>query len=152
MGIQEAEERNVGTTNPASSNMRDCLTGDNRVVPVQENVAMVINEGTPSDQTGFDNQVPLNLLPYKKDHITIEHARKMYRFRHVLKRDDYMIGLVYSHESSVTEYRAELEIMYDALMVIGKLVDENKIVQLATQMGIKIWDKQAILNFSDLQQ
>jgi hypothetical protein len=143
---------NVGNTNHTSSNMTDYLTGGVRMLPVQEDLIMVVNEGTMSDQTGFDNRVPLNLLPYKKDQITIERARKTYRYRHVLKRDDYTIGLVYSQESSVTEYRAELEIMFDALMAVGKLVYERKIVQLATEMGIKRWDKQTILSFSDLQQ
>jgi hypothetical protein len=147
-----AIERNVGTTKPASSNMMNYLTGGATEETVQENDRIVINDGTQSDLTGFDNRVPLNLLPYKKDQITIEHARKTYRFRHVLKRYDYTIGLVYSNESSVTEYRAELEIMFDTLMVIGKLVYEKKIVKLATQMGIKRWDKQAIQSFSDLQQ
>jgi hypothetical protein len=152
METEDTEERNVGTTNSASSNMRDYLTGSASVVHVQENTAVDINEGTLSDQTSFDNRVPLNLLPYKKDQITIEHARMTYRFRHVLKKDNYTIGLVYSQESSVTEYRAELEIMYDTIVAIGKIVYEKKIVQLATQMGIKRWDKQSILSFSDLQQ
>jgi hypothetical protein len=152
METELAIERNVGTTKPASSNMMNYLTGGATEETVQENDRIVINDGTQSDLTGFDNRVPLNLLPYKKDQITIEHARKTYRFRHVLKRYDYTIGLVYSNESSVTEYRAELEIMFDTLMVIGKLVYEKKIVKLATQMGIKRWDKQAIQSFSDLQQ
>ena len=89
------------------------------------------------------------MLPYKK---TVEHARKTYRFRHVLKRDDYTIGLVHNGENTVMEYRAELEIMYDELMAIGKIVYEKKIVQMATHMGVKRTDKQAILSFSDLQQ
>jgi hypothetical protein len=154
-GEGEIERMGMGTvanTGHTSSNMREYLTGGTRVIPVRESVASVVNAETISEQTSFDNRVPLNLLPYKKDQITINHARKTYRYRHVLRRNDSTIGLFYSDASSVTEYRAELEILFDAIMAVGKLVYQRQLVHLASEMGINRWDKQTILSFSDLQQ
>jgi hypothetical protein len=81
--------------------------------------------------------VPLNLLPYKKDQITIEHARKTYRYRHVLKREDSTIGLVFNNERCVEEYKIELEFMFDSIIAAGKVAYEKRIVGLAGEMGIK---------------
>ena len=118
----------------------------------QRDGEVIRNEASIAQPVFFDNRVPLNLLPYKKDQITIEHARMTYRYRHVLKRNDSTIGLVYNNENSVDDYRAELELVFDEIMVAGKAAYETQLVCVAKQMGITRFDKQEICNFSDLQQ
>ncbi len=105
-------------------------------MPVQESERLVVNSLSSSLSGNFDNRVPLNLLPYKKDQITIEHARRTYRYRHVLNRDDSTIGLVYNDETNVTEYRAEMELLFDAIIAAGKLAYERRIVSLAAEIQV----------------
>jgi hypothetical protein len=135
------------------NNMRRFFTGraEERQIPQDVRARNAI-AGVGNQSAVFDNRVPLNLLPYKKDQITIEHARKTYRYRHAMKQNDSTIGLVYNNESNITEYRAELELIWDELIVAGKFAYERRIICLATEMGLKRLDKQTICNFSDLQR
>ena len=100
--IEGVGERTVGNTNHTSSNMMDYLIGGVRMVPVHENVAMVVNEGTMSDPTSFDNRVPLNMLPYKKDQITFELAGEVQRLVGRI-RNRVMVGLDIEREEDGSE-------------------------------------------------
>jgi hypothetical protein len=152
---EDQDEDSSDRVESTSANMARFLTDRTREKRV-ERVGEVVVANTPNtveQQLGvFDNRVPLSLLPYKKDQITIEHARKTYKYRHVLKRNDSTVGLVYNNESCVVAYRAELSTMFDEILLEGKCVYEKQIVHMAKAMGIKRWDGQDISNFSDLQQ
>jgi hypothetical protein len=150
---QESDEESLAIASNTSSNMRNYFQRATGAMSLQQGCEAVVVNAAPIAQSGiFDNRVPLNLLPYKKDQITIEHAKMTYRYRHVLKQDDSTIGLVHTGEISVADYRTELEVMFDNIMVAGKHAYESQIVLLSKEMGIKRCDKQDICNFSDLQQ
>ncbi len=95
----ESNESEINT----STNMRRFFTGGAEERQIQQDVqARNAIAGVGNQSVVFDNRVPLNLLPYKKDQITIEHARKTYRYRHVMKQNDSTIGLVYNNETLPT--------------------------------------------------
>ncbi len=133
---QQLEDESYANATSTSSNMRNYLSGGAPGMPVQESERLVVNSLSSSSSGNFDNRVPLNLLPYKKDQITIEHARRTYRCRHVLNRDDSTIGLAYNDGTNVTEYRAEKELIFDAIIAAGKLAYERRIVSLAAEIQV----------------
>jgi hypothetical protein len=95
---QEIAGDSFGNAINTSSNMRNYLTGGNEEAIEMESKARVVFADLIVQSSVYDNRVPLNLLPSKKDQITIEHARKTYRYRHVLKLDGSTIGLGFNRE------------------------------------------------------
>ena len=107
---EDQDEERSDRAESTSANMAHFLTDTARGKRAEQvGDAELANTPNTIEQVDFfDNGVTLSLLPYKKDQITIEHARKTYKYRHVLKRNDSTVGLVYTNESCVAAYRAEL--------------------------------------------
>ena len=78
---QESDEQSLAIASNTSSNMRNYFQRATGAMSLQQGCEAVVVNAAPIAQSGIlDNRVPLNLLPYQKDQITIEHARMTYRY------------------------------------------------------------------------
>jgi hypothetical protein len=98
------DDRSVDAGSSSANKLRFLADRGKEQVIEQVVVVEAANAPTSYQLGNFVNQVPLSLLPYKKDLIALEHARKTYKYRHVLKRNDSTVRLVYNNKSSAIDY------------------------------------------------
>ena len=98
-----------------------------------------------------DNRVPMNLLPYKKKDINDDYCRKLYAYRHMFSKVPG-VGTVWKTKEDVSNYKLELVSIYEKLLKEGRRLYENKIVEIARQLGILRMDKQPCVSWKEVEQ
>jgi hypothetical protein len=96
-----------------------------------------------------DNRIPSDLLPYKKDKITLPFCRTVYCYRHLLSNND-SVGRVWETMGDLTDYQTELAIMYQQIIIEGRQLYESRILCIAPTLGILRSDKQACLSWREV--
>jgi hypothetical protein len=119
-------------------------------------------ETSEKDESGIqvrtDNRIPSDLLPYKKDKITVPFCRTVYCYRHLFSGLGVLVtvgrvwGNVWGNMRDVTDYQTELAVMYQQVIIEGRRLYKNWIVKVAPSLGILRGDKQACMSWGEVEK